>query len=350
MSLKKKYTNSYDDIISAENLLLAWREFHRGKKHKKDVQEFEHKLMENILLLHHDLKNKTYTHIEYKAFKINDPKPRDIHKATVRDRVLHHALYRKLSLFYFKLFISDSYSCQIGKGTHKALKRFEYFHRKVSKNNTKQCFVLKCDIRKFFASIDHTTLIRLLDERIVDKDIALLLTHIMDSFNTSGYSRKGLPLGNLTSQILVNIYMHEFDMYVKQILKVKHYIRYADDFVILSQDRKYLENILVQMHQFLEEKLRLQLHPHKVEIRKVSQGIDFLGYVILPHAIVLRTKTKKRIKRKVKEGVVAYGKNRIKREIFTSIISSYLGVFSHAKSRKATGYLRMILEKLRDSP
>jgi hypothetical protein len=126
-----------------ENLLLAWREFARGKKHKKDVAEFERDLVENLLALHDELRLHTYQHGAYKAFKINDPKPRDIHKASVQDRVLHHALYRLLSTFFFPIFIADSYSCQLDKGTHKALDRFTKFARIVSQNNTKQCFVLK---------------------------------------------------------------------------------------------------------------------------------------------------------------------------------------------------------------
>ena len=151
---------SFEKIISVENLLLAWKEFMRGKKNKKDVQEFQLHLMDNILALHQDLKNKTYKHGGYMAFNISDPKPRNIHKATVRDRLLHHAIYRILYPYFDKKFIHDSYSCRINKGTHKAINKFREYGRKVSKNNTKTCFVLKCDIRKFFANIDHKILKR----------------------------------------------------------------------------------------------------------------------------------------------------------------------------------------------
>ena len=152
------FTHTYEDIISVENLLAAWKEFIRGKRKKQDVQEFQHRLMDNILELHRDLKNHTYKHGAYEAFKINDPKPRDIHKATVRDRLLHHALYRQLYPFFDRTFISDSYSCRKDKGTHRAMNRFRQFAYKVSKNHTRTCWVLKCDIRKFFASIDQQTL------------------------------------------------------------------------------------------------------------------------------------------------------------------------------------------------
>ncbi|KKP64109.1 MAG: hypothetical protein UR62_C0020G0011 [Candidatus Nomurabacteria bacterium GW2011_GWF2_35_12] len=141
-----------------ENLLLAWKEFLKGKRNRKDILDFERDLMANVIELHIDLVSKTYKHSNYYAFNISDPKPRNIHKATVRDRLLHHAIYRILYPYFDKKFIYDSYSCRIDKGTHKAIYRFENFIRKVSKNNTKTCWVLKCDIRKFFASIDHKIL------------------------------------------------------------------------------------------------------------------------------------------------------------------------------------------------
>lgn len=279
----KKFDKQYKDIIEIENLLLVWQEFLCGKSKKKDVEEFQLRLMNNIFNLNNDLKNKTYKHGEYKAFKMNDPKPRDIHKASVRDRLLHHAIYRILYPYFDTKFIYDSYSCRLEKGTHKALDRFKSFGNKVSKNNTKTCYVLKCDIRKFFASINHEILKSILKKYIEDKDILWLLSQIIDSFRTftsltlSRSDGKGLPLGNLTSQLLVNIYMNEFDQFVKRELKVKYYIRYADDFVVFGDDKEYLKNILKQMKEFLENNLKLQMHPDKVFIKTLSSGVDFLG-------------------------------------------------------------------------
>jgi len=241
---------SYDNIISPENLLLAWREFSRDKRKRRDVQMFEIDLMRNIFSLHADLKNpsnklgtgKTYTHSPYKSFNISDPKPRSIHKASVRDRLLHHAIYRKLYPYFDTKFIFDSYSCRFEKGTHKAMNRFRTFAQKCSKNHTKTIYVLKCDVRKFFASIDHEILLQILTKHISDKDTLWLLERIITSFHTK--PNKGLPLGNLTSQLLVNVYMNEFDQYIKHKLKIKYYIRYADDFVILSPNKNYLELML----------------------------------------------------------------------------------------------------------
>lgn len=308
------------------------------------MAEFEFHLEENLFKLHEDLRANVYIHDPYEAFYVCDPKRRHIHKASVRDRVTHQALFRALYPIFDKHFIHDSYSSREGKGTHKGVSRLTNAIRKVSENWKKPSFVLKCDIRKFFDSIDHTILRELIVRKIKDEDILWLIDLVFASFAKE--KGKGLPLGNVTSQLFANIYLNELDQFVKHVLRAKYYFRYCDDFVIVHQDMDFLERGVRQIAQFLEKELRLELHPHKVEIRKVSQGIDFLGYVILPFATVVRTKTKRRIKRKLKEGIEMSGKKKIGQESLVSIITSYLGVFSHAKSRKATVYLRNILEKL----
>ena len=331
--------HGYYSIISVENLFLAWKEFIKDKKNREDTAFFSLKLSDNIFDLHSDLKSKTYKHGCYKAFKINDPKPRDIHKASVLDRLLHHAIYRILYPYFDTKFIYDSYSCRINKGTHKALDRFKDFFNIVSKNNTKTCWILKCDIRKFFANINHEILKSILEKYIDDKDILWLLSQIIDSFETeyktknSGtnsamaefvpLSSKGLPLGNLTSQLLVNIYMNEFDQFVKRELKVKYYIRYADDFVIFSEDKEFLKNVLIKMEEFLENNLKLKMHPDKVFIKTLYSGVDFLGWVNFPNHRVLRTATKRRMFRNLKL-------NDYKEES----VNSYLGMLLHGDGYK----------------
>ena len=282
-----------------ENLLETWRCFLSGKRYKKDVAQFESQLTRNLSLLHRDLSKKTYTHGPYSAFNVSDPKPRNIHKASVRDRIVHHLIYKELYPYFDARFIYDSYSCRKDKGTHRALDRFKCFGGKVSKNNTKTCYVLKCDVKKFFASVDQTILLEILERHIEDRDIFWLICRVMSSFYTVRPS-VGLPLGNLTSQLLVNIYMHEFDMYVKQELKIKHYIRYADDFVVFSDDRKYLEGTLLKLCSFLSRRLYLTLHKDKVSIQTYASGVDFLGWVHFPHYRQLRTATKKRVMCKMK--------------------------------------------------
>jgi retron-type reverse transcriptase len=278
---------------------VAWEHFLRGKKHKKDVMIFQAEFAANIADLYDSLINRKYRHGPYSAFNISDPKPRNIHKAIVRDRLLHHLIYKELYPYFDSKFIYDSYSCRENKGTYRALNRFRYFARKVSKNNSQTCYVLKCDIKKFFASIDHNALIKILKRHVKDKDIILLIGEVIVSFG-SAHSGVGMPLGNLTSQLLVNVYMHEFDMYIKQGLRVKHYIRYADDFVILSDNREYLNFLLPKISEFLQKKLNLILHEHKVYIKTYSSGLDFWGWIHFPHHRQPRTTTKRKIIRKLK--------------------------------------------------
>ena len=309
-----------------ENLLEAWKEFLRGKRKRKDVQEFERHLMYNILALHNNLVAGAYQHGPYDAFKINDPKPRDIHKASVRDRLLHHALYRQLYPFFDRTFISDSYSCRKEKGTHRAMNTFRRYAYKESKNDTRTCWVLKCDIRKFFASIDQQILLRIIEKYIPDSRICALVANIVGSFSSTEKG-KGLPLGNLTSQLLVNIYMNEFDQFVKHTLKVKYYIRYADDFVFLSENKNELEDLLPLVDAFLSRKLQLTLHPDKVFIKTLSSGVDFLGWVHFLDHRVLRTATKRRMLRAVSGNPSE------------ETVASYRGLLSHGNTWKLKSYL-----------
>ena len=239
----------------------------------------------------------------------------------MRDRLLHHAIYRVLCPFFDKTFITDSYSCRIGKGTHKALERFDVFCHKVGRNNTRTVWVLKCDLRKFFASIDHAILLETLSKYIVDPEIMDLLREIIESFSSTR-DGVGLPLGNLTSQLFVNIYMNEFDQFVKHVLKEKYYIRYADDFVILSESKIWLEHLLPKIRTFLGERLKLDLHPKKVSIETLASGIDFLGWVIFPDHKVLRTATKRRMVKRL-ENIVSSG-----------TVSSYRGLLKHGNAHQ----------------
>lgn len=317
--MKGQLRHTLKDITSVENLLLAWREFLPGKRSKPDVQAFGYRLMDNVLELHLELAQGTYHHGAYEHFRISDPKPRDIHKATVRDRLVHHAIYRVLYPFFSCTFIADSYSCQLGKGTHRAMRRFQEFGNQVSKNTTRTCLVLKGDIRKFFASIDQAILLRLLAEHIPDPRILALLREVIQSFSwTPGI---GLPLGNLTSQLFVNVYMTPFDQYMKHQLKAEHYLRYADDFAVLSEDRQWTQNLVAKIAKFLDTELHLALHPRKVTIQTLASGVDFLGWVHFPSHRVLRTSTKRRMFTRLAE------------HPGDATVQSYLGMLKHGNAR-----------------
>jgi len=232
--------------------------------------------------------------------------------------------------FFDTKFIADSYSCRLNKGTHKALNRFKQFAYKASKNHTKTLWILKCDIKKFFASIDQRVLIEIIKKYISDSDIISLISGIIGSF----YSTKegsGLPLGNLTSQLFVNIYMNTFDHYVKHILKAKYYIRYADDFVVIDTDKDRLLELLPKIGEFLIEELKLSLHPNKISLRTIASGVDFLGWVHFTDHKILRTVTKRRMFKSIK---LRNAKN--------ETVQSYLGLLKHGNTRKLqTSILRV---------
>ena len=313
--------HTYEDIISLDNLLEAWREFLNGKRARLDVQEYSLRLMDNIISLQRELANKTYTHGDYHAFNISDPKPRNIHKATVQDRVLHRALYRKLYPFFSRIFVADSFSCQEGKGMHRAIRRFASFGYKVSRNSTRTCWVLKCDIKKFFANVDHSILESIVHSYIPDKNTRALLHKIIASFHSKQY-RIGLPLGNVTSQLFVNLYLNELDYFVKHTLRAKYYIRYCDDFVLLSENKTWLEQCMPRISKFLSEKLKLELHPDKVFIRTLSSGVDFLGWIHFPHHRIPRTSTKRRMFKRVKISPTV------------ETVNSYLGLLQHGTTEQ----------------
>lgn len=350
----RKNFNLFNNICSAQNLFSAWDEFKVGKGKKLDVLEFEKRLEQNIFKLHRDLCNQTYQHGPYEGFYISDPKRRHIHKATVRDRILHHAVFRELNPVFEPAFISNSFSCRIGKGTHKGVEALATMLIKESYNNRRNCYALKCDIRKFFDSIDHQILFEILKKKIKDKKALFLLDKIIQSYATnldfarerererelSCSTQKGIPIGNLTSQLFANVYMNEFDQFVKHTLKVKYYARYTDDFIIVSNCYQYLNDLLKPIQSFLENNLKLNLHPKKMEIRKYSQGIDFLGYIILPHFQLIRKRTWKRMLRKFRISVKSFKLGNISDERLYQSLGSSLGALSHANSHKLEEQLK----------
>lgn len=304
----------FNDINSIKALSAAWAKFARGKTSRTDVMEYKSQLKKRIERLHHALVSERYRHGYYQRFTICDPKTRHIHKATVEDRLVHQAIVSAIEPVFEKRFIYDSYSCRQGKGTHAGVRRLHQFLRQASRNDTQKVYVLKCDVKQFFASIDHELLMEQLAARLDDERVLWLLREILLSHGAD--IGKGIPLGNVTSQLFANVYLHELDWYIKQRLGVQWYARYCDDFVIVHTDEAYLLGLIGLIRTFLREALRLELHPDKVTIRSWRQGVDFLGFVLRPHATTLRTKTKRRMMAKVS------AKN----------LSSYIGICSHANA------------------
>ncbi|EKD56768.1 MAG: hypothetical protein ACD_58C00095G0001 [uncultured bacterium] len=222
----------------------------------------------------------------------------------------------------------------------------------VSKNKRKRCWVLKCDIKKFFDSVDQEILFEIIKKKIKDNDFLRLISGIIKSYPTNrlsvggGLNRKGIPLGNLTSQLFVNIYLNELDQFIKHRLSHKkaiavncdknypfrYYLRYSDDFILITNNENCLKLLIPRIQDFLKSKLKLELHPNKISIRKYTQGIDYLGYVVLSKYRLVRTKTKRRIYSKLKKKVKEFKSGLIKEATLKQSLNSYLGVLSHANS------------------
>jgi len=289
-------------------------------------------LEDNLFNLHRLLASGEWKPDPYEVFFVHDPKLRKIHKATVRDRVLYQAVYRALYQTFDVGFIYQSFSSRESKGTHAGTLLFEKYLRKVSRNYRHSGYALKCDIRKFFDSIDHRVLIGLIEKEVKDKRLRILIRKIIGSFSTA--PGKGLPLGNVTSQLFANVYLNELDRYAKRELKARCYARYCDDFGIVSDSREYLGDCVEKIRRFCKERLFLDLHPRKIVIRKISQGVDFLGYVLLPHRRVLRTHTRARLLKKLINLKIAVENGTASKELFEQSAQSYLGVLSHCKGKK----------------
>ena len=286
----KRYNKLFEQIISWQNFRLAFLKASKGKSRSSEVILFTTKLDENLEVLRRGIANQTYSIGEYRQFKIYDPKERIISVASFKDRVIHHAIINILEPIFEKQFIFHTYACRKGKGTHAAAR---YVFKKARSNN----FFLKLDIKKYFDSIDHTELKRQLIRIIKDKRCLILLFKIIDSYYFQ--ENKGLPIGNLTSQFFANLYLSSLDHFILEQLKSACYARYMDDMIILADSVQELKEISHSIQMYITQKLDLTL---KQEIYgKVSKGIPFLGWKITNNSITVLSKTRKRMKKKLKE-------------------------------------------------
>src|SRR3989344_4564521 len=234
-------------ICSSDNLYLAFKKAREDKTCLPYVVKFEENLDENLMKLHKELLSLSYKPQDLKRFIVRDPKTRTIHSSVFRDRVVYHAIVNILEPIFDPTFIYDSHASRKGKGTHKAVERFDKFKRKISKNgrlaknaynkNNVTGYVLKADIKHYFDTVDHERLLEIIERKVKDKNVIWLIKQILNNFDTS-IKGKGMPLGNLTSQFFANVYLNELDQFVKHKLKAKYYIRYVDDFLILHNSKE----------------------------------------------------------------------------------------------------------------
>ena len=324
----KANTDIFKEVYAFENLLCAYLRARRGKGSREEVAQFGWHREASLLALQEELRSGTYRHGIYRQFIVSDSKRREIKAAPFRDRVVHHAVVAELEPIFDKGFIFDTYACRKGKGTRAALMRFERFAR-VSR------YALMMDISKYFASIDHTTLMALVARKVQDERMLTLCRIIIDSSHDA--PGRGIPIGNLTSQLFANIYLNELDQYAKHTLRMRRYVRYMDDIVILADDKKELHATKDAVAAFARERLHLSLHPRKVQVLPTAPGVNFLGYRIYARHRLLRTGTVKRFVAHVKDaggGVLS-----------EDAIRSWL---VYARDGASRGLLRSLAERLKE--
>ncbi len=337
------HRNFWQELCSYSNLELAFKKARKHKILKPYVTEFEADLGNNLSLLRTELLLHSYKPKPLKTFILHDPKTRKISKSDFRDRVVHHVLCNIIEPLFEKSFIYDSYANRKGKGTLKAIQRFEHFKRKVTRNFTHSAFALKADIRHYFDEVSHGILLDMLRRKIKDSRVIWLAKQILGNYSTQ--VDKGMPLGNLTSQFFANVYLNELDQFVKHELKAKYYIRYVDDFVILKQSKDELEKRLQRINLFLKKNLALQLHPTKSRIIQLQRGTEFLGLKIFLHHRLIKRKNIRKFYQKFQELCKEYDH---RKAAYDAIYDFIEGWAAYAKNANSYNLRRKITSLLED--
>ena len=333
----KRHGGLWGKLTSFENLLLAARKAQRGKRFNDATARFNFRLEPELFRLQDELVARTYRPGPYRSFAICEPKVRLISAAPYRDRVVHHALCNLIEPIFDRTFIHDSYACRRGKGTHRAVDRLTEFARRSR-------YVLKCDVRKFFPSVDHEVVKEAIRRRIKCPDTLWLIDLIIDRSNpqepaafyfsgddlfTPHERRRGLPIGNLTSQFFANVYLNGFDHWMKQEVGARWYIRYVDDFLVLGDDKGWLRDVLARSRERLAS-LRLKLHERKCRVFPVSCGTEFLGYRVFPDHRQLRRENLDVLRRRMRRLQQEYTDGLIGVERVRESIRSWIAHASHA--------------------
>lgn len=317
--------------LSLANIWQNWQKFRKGKRKTKELDNFQYFLEKNLQDLHYELNSGAYRHSGYRKFIVNDNKRREVAVASIKDRVTHRLIYEYLVKVYDSTFVFDVWSCRKKKGLVGAIERAQTFLSKYPGD-----FIWRSDIKKFFDNVDHKILMDILYLRIVDPKAVYLLAEIIGSYSTSteeskSARRKGIPIGNLTSQIFANIYLNEFDRLIKNIVKPLAYLRYGDDFIVTANNLDQLHQIREEVAKFLNEKLRLDINAKNDIIVKVKWGIRFLGVEIFPNGRRLNKRNWRRVKSRLN----------------LANIPSYSGlVGKHNKEKRIKEFNWIILEKL----
>lgn len=348
------------------DLFQAYFDARKNKRNTLNALAYEKNYETNIFSLRDEILERRYQPDPSICFIVDKPVKREIFAASFRDRIVHHFIYNYISPLFEKTFINDSYSCRSGKGTHYGIHRIDRFIRSCSENYQKDCYVLKLDIKGYFMSINRDLLFSKIKNVIfeningIEFDHSLILYLIEKTiFNDpthnccikgkrldwSGLPQSkslfyakpdcGLPIGNLTSQLFGNVYLNDFDHYVKRALKIRYYGRYVDDFVLIHRSREFLKSVIPKIRDYLRENLQLELHPNKIYLQHYSKGVKYLGAVIKPHRIYISNRTKGNFYEAIeKQNQIArdHKPTTQEQQKFLSSMNSYLGIMKHYKT------------------
>ncbi len=365
--------------IALEEVFEAYFQCRKNKRRTCNAIGFETDFEDKLIRLWEDIVDGTYYPGRSIAFVVTKPVKREVFAADFRDRIVHHLIAAKIMDLLEAEFINDSYSCRVGKGTQYGIKRVAEFIRNCSQDYTQDCYILKMDIKSFFMSMDkpllYKQLIAFLEEKYQGRDKNLLFELIRkvifnapeDNCCVKGVrsdwkglppskslftvpKNKGLPIGNLTSQLFANFYLNGFDHFVKNDCHMEFYGRYVDDFVIVHQDKQVLLDLIPKLREFLKQKLMLTLHPNKIYLQHFSKGVKFVGAVIKPGREYIANRTKGNFFEAIRNFNQAADEDdnyiRENAEHFVSSINSYLGFMKHYSTYKIRR--KMIVENISD--
>lgn len=286
----------WQDIYSFENLHNAYVKSKKKRTYKTEILPFTFNLEKELFALSEELQNQTYVLSPYKSFIRLDPKKRLIKALIFRDRVVQHAICNHLDPYYENRLIHNTFACRQEKGTNKAL---HVLRNDIYSHFQNDGYALKCDIRKFFYSINHDILQSFVNKRIKNTELKWLLHQIIRSDHSIYGENKGIPIGNLTSQLFANLYLGILDTYMKFVLREKFYYRYMDDFIVLHSDKTHLHNVKKKIKLFLQT-LDLELHAQKQQVFPIRTSVDFVGYKIFPHTTKVRSSNIRRLRTRIR--------------------------------------------------
>lgn len=324
----KRFGHLFEKVTVFDNLLLAAEKTLRGQKHKTEAAQFYFNLEPELFALQRELESGVWKPHPYRVFTICEPKPRQICASHLRDRLVHHAICNVLDPIFERRMINDTYACRAGKGTHAAVEAAQWFMRRSD-------YYLQCDVRKYFASIEHDALKTLLRRILKDKPLLALIDRIIEHPLPGSLPGRGLPIGNLTSQYFANLYLGEMDHFIKERLRIKGYLRYMDDWLIFGDNKAALWNRLVAVRVFLRDRLKLELKEEIVRIAPTWSGVSFLGFRIHPETIRLCDEKWARLRRLVREREEQFMAGEIDEGELARSVTSLISHASHADTLAA---------------